>query len=129
VEKVIERSERLGLVDEIARRYRFLHWELEFADVFGERGGFDLVLGNPPWVRVEWKEAGVLGDADPSLVLQSLSATKVGERRDGAVTRPGMREAYLAAHEDATGTQAVLSARQCYPELQGVKVNLYKAFL
>ncbi len=26
----------------------FFHWPLEFPDVF-ERGGFDVVLGNPPW--------------------------------------------------------------------------------
>ena len=25
------------------------HWEVEFAEVFEERGGFDVVLGNPPW--------------------------------------------------------------------------------
>jgi hypothetical protein len=26
-----------------------LHWEIEFAEVFEEQGGFDLVVGNPPW--------------------------------------------------------------------------------
>jgi hypothetical protein len=66
VEKLIKRWPRLRLADELSRRYRFHHWELEFADLFNERGGFDLILGNPPWVRVEWKEAGVLGDHDPS---------------------------------------------------------------
>ncbi len=25
------------------------HWEIEFAEVFEEQGGFDLVVGNPPW--------------------------------------------------------------------------------
>ncbi len=31
---------------------RFFHWELEFSDVFtGERGGFDAVFGNPPYVN------------------------------------------------------------------------------
>ena len=25
------------------------HWEIEFADVFEERGGFDVIVGNPPW--------------------------------------------------------------------------------
>jgi hypothetical protein len=42
-----------------ARRHRFFHWELEFPEVFfghdGRRlahGGFDAVLGNPPWDMV-----------------------------------------------------------------------------
>jgi hypothetical protein len=34
-----------GLAQEIG----FFHWDLEFAQVFAERGGFDVVLGNPPW--------------------------------------------------------------------------------
>jgi len=34
-----------GLAQEIG----FFHWELEFAQVFADRGGFDVVLGNPPW--------------------------------------------------------------------------------
>ena len=33
-------------MDELAARHRFHHWELAFADVFAEKGGFDLVLGN-----------------------------------------------------------------------------------
>ena len=27
------------------------HWEIEFAEVFEEQGGFDLVVGNPPWAQ------------------------------------------------------------------------------
>jgi hypothetical protein len=38
------------LVREITNRYRFLHWELEFPDVFKARdAGFDAIVGNPPW--------------------------------------------------------------------------------
>ena len=58
-------SPRIRLVDEIAEQQRFFHWELEFADIFYERGGFDLMVGNPPWVKVEWQEGGILGDYNP----------------------------------------------------------------
>jgi hypothetical protein len=34
---------------ELAARHSFFHWHLEFPEVFA-RGGFDLVLGNPPWI-------------------------------------------------------------------------------
>ncbi len=33
-------------------RHRFFHWWLEFPEVF-QKGGFDVVLGNPPWERLE----------------------------------------------------------------------------
>jgi hypothetical protein len=44
-----------------AAAQRFFHWDLEFPEVFfdrhgqplGERGGFDAVIGNPPYVRQE----------------------------------------------------------------------------
>ena len=31
----------------------FFIWKLEFSDVFKEKGGFDIVIGNPPYVRVQ----------------------------------------------------------------------------
>ena len=34
---------------------RFFHWPLEFPDVF-QHGGFDVVLGNPPWERIKLQE-------------------------------------------------------------------------
>ncbi len=49
---------QLAVPDEAARtvvktlreQMRFLHWELEFPDVFTQEGaGFDAVVGNPPW--------------------------------------------------------------------------------
>ncbi len=39
-----------AIVNALAEKYRFFHWELEFPDVFGTNdSGFDAVLGNPPW--------------------------------------------------------------------------------
>ena len=38
-----------------ARRAQAFHWPLEFPDVM-ERGGFDVVLGNPPWERIKLQE-------------------------------------------------------------------------
>jgi hypothetical protein len=40
-----------------ARRACALHWPLEFPEVFGDRGGFDVVLGNPPWVAFAGRAA------------------------------------------------------------------------
>jgi hypothetical protein len=39
----------LEMVERLAREHRFFHWHLRFAEVFA-RGGFDVVLGNPPWI-------------------------------------------------------------------------------
>ena len=137
LDKLFEQFPRLKFVDELATKRRFHHWELAFADVFytarkdGElRGGFDLVLGNPPWVKVEWKEAGVLGDFDPSLVLRKLSAVELTEGREEAFEKhDGLAEAWIADVEEAEATHAFLNAAQNYPALAHQQTNLYKCFL
>ena len=129
LEGVFEQFPRLKFVDDLANRRGFHHWELVFADIFygrrtdGEvRGGFDLVLGNPPWIKVEWKEAGVLGDFDPSLVLRKRSAVELTRSRDEAFEqRDGLREAWIADVEDSEAMQAFLNAWQNYPTLTGQK--------
>jgi hypothetical protein len=53
---------------ELARRHRFTHWQLAFPNVWrdwsgaGALGGFDAVIGNPPYVRQEQ-----LGAVKPAL--------------------------------------------------------------
>ncbi|MFQ2026145.1 hypothetical protein ACK355_13545 [Aeromonas veronii] len=121
---------RLQLVDEITRAQRFFHWDLEFSDLFAERGGFDLMLGNPPWLKVEWQEAGVLGDFEPEFVLRKLSASKLTTLRDEAFEQyPALEAAWRSEYEGCEGTQNYLNALQNYPLLAGQKANLYKCFL
>jgi len=129
VDRLCRENERFGLVQELADRYCYLHWELEFAWLFESHGGFDLVLGNPPWIKVEWKEGGTLGDAEPLFVLRKFSASKLNDLRDATLESHGMRDVYLEAFEEADGTQDFLNAYQNYPELKGVQTNLYKCFL
>jgi type I restriction-modification system DNA methylase subunit len=116
---------RLQLVEEIAEQQRFFHWELEFADIFLEQGGFDLMVGNPPWIKIEWSEGGILGDYDPLVVLRQLA-----QKQDAAFEQsPGLRRAYLLEYEDSEGTQNFLNAVQNYPLLKGTQTNLFKCFL
>ncbi len=137
LKSVFERFPRLKFIDDLAKRRGFHHWELVFADMFyghrtdgRVRGGFDLVLGNPPWIKVEWKEAGVLGEFDPSLVLRKRSAVKLTQGRNEAFEqRERLRDAWIADVEDSEATQAFLNANQNYPALIGQQTNLYKCFL
>ena len=52
----------------LAGEHGFLHWPLEFPQVFsGERGGFDAVVGNPPWEEVTTEELSFYGLHVPGL--------------------------------------------------------------
>ncbi|EDS9506264.1 TPA: class I SAM-dependent DNA methyltransferase [Salmonella enterica] len=121
---------RLAIVDALKKQHRFFHWDLEFCDLFAERGGFDLMLGNPPWLKVEWQEAGVLGDYEPEFVLRKLSASKlVTLRVDTFNAIPALEDAWRSEYEGCEGMQNFLNAQQNYPVLRGVQTNLYKCFL
>ena len=43
---------QVKIARQLASKYRFFHWALEFPEVF-VRGGFDCILGNPPWERIK----------------------------------------------------------------------------
>jgi len=130
IEKIIKDNPRLNLVNQIAEQQHFFHWELEFADIFANNGGFDLILGNPPWLKVEWQEAGILGDANPLFVLRSFSASQLNNLREQALSEyPNLKADYFAEFEQAEGTQNFLNAQVNYPLLAGQKANLYKCFL
>ncbi len=44
--------DELAVVGHAKQTYSFLHWHVAFPAVW-ERGGFDVVLGNPPWDQVQ----------------------------------------------------------------------------
>lgn len=120
----------LQVVQRVARQQRFLHWELEYADIFAQRGGFDIVLGNPPWIKLEWNEQGLLSDFDPRFAIRKLSAKQTSDQREAVFTAiPKVRAEYVEECAATEGMGQYLNAEQNYPVLKGQQSNLYKCFL
>jgi hypothetical protein len=46
--------------------YQFFHWHLAFPEVFAA-GGFDCILGNPPWEKVKLQEREFFSSLDPAI--------------------------------------------------------------
>jgi hypothetical protein len=127
--RLLEDIVRLRLAEQVAGRVRPLHWDLEFADLL-KSGGFDVIVGNPPWLKVEWEEKGVIGDRDPMVLIRNISASDLTNRRkDAFASHKGLRETYLMEFEEQNGTQSFLNAVANYPLLKGSQTNLYKCFL
>ena len=120
---------RLALVRDIAEQNHFLHWELEFADLFAERGGFDLVIGNPPWRTIEWKLNDVISDFCPVIYIQQLSETRMEEIISASFQVASQRKIVFDEYINTAGQQSFLDSIQNYEELMGIKPDLYKAFL
>ncbi|MBA2237146.1 MAG: restriction endonuclease, partial [Lysobacter sp.] len=69
------------LLDEcraLARRERFLHWELAFPSIWprGSAGGFDAVIGNPPWDRIKLQDIEWFAERRPQIALQARASDR-----------------------------------------------------
>lgn len=120
---------RLALVKKLAKKYRFMHWELEFADVFHDQGGMSLEIGNPPWIKLEWNEQAVLADTDPMFAVKKMTAAQTAKLRNQALASLETRRLYFSEYEAMAGQQNFLNAMTNYPLLKGQTTNLYKCFL
>ncbi len=120
---------RLRIANEVAKQQKFFHWELEFSDVFEERGGFDLIVGNPPWIKLEWDEEAVLGDKNPILIVKDYKAAQINPLRTKLIEDRTTYDMYLNEYVSITGQQSFLNATQNYIDLKGQQTNLFKCFL
>ena len=55
-----KKPQQVGHAQALAAQNRFFHWHLEFPEVFAA-GGFDVVVGNPPWDLVQPEEVKFFG--------------------------------------------------------------------
>lgn len=127
---LVEALPQLQVAQQVAGQQHFMHWALEFADVFKARGGFDVILGNPPWIKVEWNEQSLLSDFDPRFAIRKLSASDTAKQREAVFAAlPQAKADYLAECVATEGMGQFLNATQNYPLLKGQQSNLFKCFL
>ncbi|MGV9521570.1 hypothetical protein ACWDRS_15420 [Streptomyces griseus] len=109
----------------------FFHWELHFAHVFrGAAGGFDLQVGNPPWVRPRWEENPVLAEYEPWFVLaERPTQVERVRRRTELLASPRARFYLLGELASTSGMTAILGSGPVYPLLVGTQPDLYRAFM
>ncbi|HWH00554.1 MAG TPA: hypothetical protein VNV66_14800, partial [Pilimelia sp.] len=120
----------LRVVRELADQHAFLHWELDFALVFAENGGFDLQVGNPPWVRPRWDEDAVLAEYEPWFELEEKPTQEERDRRRRTLLeRSEVREYVLRELTTTSGQVAFFGSAQVYPLLVGTQPDLYRAFM
>ncbi|MER6782266.1 MULTISPECIES: Eco57I restriction-modification methylase domain-containing protein [unclassified Streptomyces] len=121
----------VAIASDVAERQGFFHWELEFAQVFGGRGGFDLQVGNPPWVRPQWQEDLVLAEYEPWFVLsEKPSAADWKLHKEDLLGSRETARAFLLSELSAhAGAAGVVSSSATYPLLVGTQADLYRAFM
>ncbi|NUN13126.1 MAG: N-6 DNA methylase [Myxococcales bacterium] len=114
-------------IDEIARSYRFFHWELAFPTVFG-RGGFDVVLGNPPWERVKLQEQEFFASRDPAIAGALNAAERKKSIDQLPTTNPTLWQEWNRESRMAQGMSHFVRSSGRYPLCGKGDVNTYALF-
>ncbi|MGQ1784909.1 Eco57I restriction-modification methylase domain-containing protein [Saccharicrinis sp. GN24d3] len=122
-------NERLKLVRTYAQTYRFFHYQLEFIEVFKERGGFDVAVGNPPWLKITFEEKGLMSETFPELEIRKVSAPQVRKLQSDFLEIEIQKDGYFSEFIEIESSSTFMNAFQNYPLLKGQQTNLYKCVL
>ena len=121
---------RLKIVSRLSERYRFFHPMLEFIEVFWLRDGFDIICGNPPWLKLEFDEQGILSEKYPEVAIRKVSAPDARKMRDKMFAQiPATEELYRSEEIETACSSIFMNAYCNYPLLVGQQTNLYKCVL
>ena len=126
---VEEDPPRLKIAERLAERYHFFHPMLEFIEVFWLRDGFDIICGNPPWIRNEFDEQGIISEKYPEVAIRKVSAPEVRHAKEVFLSNGTLSKLYYNEQTEAACSGIFLNSVCNYPLLIGQKANLYKCVL
>ncbi|MEU0395775.1 DNA methyltransferase [Streptomyces sp. NPDC006208] len=128
---------------QLAHQYTFFHWHLEFPEVFsvsesrdgvqpkmGWAGGFDAVVGNPPWERVKLQEQEFFAERSPEIANAKNAAARkrmIADLREDPDGQPIYKE-FEAAKRRSEGESHLLRVSGRYPLTGRGDINTYAVF-
>ena len=134
------------IVRDLARKHAFFHWHLAFPHVFGEKrggteaddptgwtGGFDVVLGNPPWERIKLQEKEFFASRSPEIANAPNKAARQRlidhlAREDAPREDERLLAAFLAAKRKAEGASQLIRSGGRFPLTRTGDINTYAVF-
>ncbi|MGQ9687104.1 MAG: Eco57I restriction-modification methylase domain-containing protein, partial [Thiobacillaceae bacterium] len=129
-------------IERLAAAGRYLHWHLAFPHVFrlpgkdeppenaqtGWSGGFDVVLGNPPWEHTELKEKEWFASRRPDIAAARTGAERKRMIDALAGEDPALHEQFLAARREHDAIALFAGSSGRYPLCGRGRINTYAVF-
>ena len=118
-----------------ARDEAFLHWETAFPGVWRDwqdvhpKGGFDAVIGNPPWDRIEQQEVEWFALRDEEVALSATGAARKALIKQRMDEGNELALEYADVRNKAATMRALVRCSGQYPLLSGGRINLYSLFV
>jgi hypothetical protein len=129
-------------VERLRDQYQFFHWHLAFPNVFrlpgkdetpeneqtGWSGGFDIVLGNPPWetIKLQDREWFATRRPDISNAANTSARDRLIEELD--VQDPVLAKSYREAKRFAAGSARLISSDSRFPMCSCGDLNTFAIF-
>jgi hypothetical protein len=113
-------------VDRLTKRYRFFHWPLEFEAMSGR--GFDVVLGNPPWDKLQPEEKNFFAAICPDISSASSAKLRKDLIESLPQTNPVAHALWSAHKRDIDATCHFLSSAGQLTLSTSGNLNTYRIF-
>ncbi|MDZ7721633.1 MAG: N-6 DNA methylase [candidate division KSB1 bacterium] len=129
-------------VQRLKQQYQFFHWHLSFSDVFrvpakneqpdnehtGWCGGFDVVLGNPPWDRIKLQEKEWFAERHPDVARAPNAAKRRAMIAQLKNNDPALYQDFMKAKRAAEGASHFIRNTGLYPLTGRGDINTYTIF-
>ncbi|URD53493.1 Eco57I restriction-modification methylase domain-containing protein [Chroococcidiopsis sp. CCNUC1] len=120
-QKVVEAANKL------AQEKHFFHWCLEFPEVF-EVGGFDCVLGNPPWERIKLQEKEFFASRNAEIANAENKAAREKLIKELPKKNLDLAQAFEEAKHDAEAQSKFIRESMRFPLTAVGDINTYAVF-
>ncbi len=117
----------IGKADALSMEHKFFHWPLEFPDVF-EQGGFDVMLGNPPWEKINLEDKEFFETRDKKISSISKSALRTKAINNLEQNNPNLYKEYIDALIKTNKTINFFKCAQVYKYGNEGLLNTYPLF-
>ena len=124
---LFDEKERLSLVKDLSIQNRFFHSQLEFIEVFLERGGFDVIVGNPPWVKISFDEKDIISESYPEILIRKLTSLKSNIYKKQFLLT--YFDEFYNENIQIDSTSNFIKSVQNHFRLHGQSPNLYKSII
>ena len=125
IDALTESLEWIQVANALSLQERFTHFELYFADIMRDRGGFDLIVGNPPWISQTWNSRLELISLDPA----NSSLTAVTENNKVNSLKNNHLSEYLNNFVRTRGAVTFMGSTRIMPISSKGRNNSYKCFI
>lgn len=116
-----------NITAEIRTLYQFFHWHLQFPTVF-DRGGFDAVIGNPPWEQIQLDAREFFSERDPEIARARHHSARQDALSSLEESDPALYRDYKDALRKNGGVRHMLHACGRHPETTTGRLNTAPLF-